>query len=96
MARETTDGCDEEVERVVRIAQSYPLLKPSRLERWLRYKQFKSEILKKMANVKGVVFFAKKNQLLEREMAAWLLWHKFHSGHESSAAGWKNKHDPGI
>jgi hypothetical protein len=33
MARETTDGCDEEVERVVRIAQSYPLLKPSRLER---------------------------------------------------------------
>ena len=33
MARETAEGCDEEVERVVRIAQSYPLLKPSRLER---------------------------------------------------------------
>ena len=42
-----------------------------------------------MANVKGVVSFANKNQLLEREMAAWLLWHEFHSGHESSAAGWK-------
>jgi len=95
MARETADGCDEEVERVVRIAQSHPLFKPSRLERWLRYKQSKSEILEKMANVKGVVFFANKNQLLEREMAAWLLWHEFHSGHESSAAGWKNKHDPG-
>jgi hypothetical protein len=28
------------------------------------------EILEKMANVKGVVFFANKNQLLEREMVA--------------------------
>ncbi len=91
MARETADGCDEEVERVVRIAQSHSLFKPSRLERWLRYKQSKSEILEKMANVKGVVFFANKNQLLEREMAAWLLWHEFHSGYESSAAGWKKQ-----
>ena len=68
MARETADGDDEEVERVVRIAQSHPLFKSSRLERWLRYKQSESEILEKMANVKGVVFFANKIQL-EREMA---------------------------
>jgi hypothetical protein len=60
MARETAGGCDEEVERAVRIAQSHPLLKPSRLERWLRYKQSKLEILEKMANVKGVVFFCQQ------------------------------------
>jgi hypothetical protein len=37
-----------------------------------------------------LVFFANKNQL-ERELAAWFLWQEFHSGHESSAAGWKNQ-----
>jgi hypothetical protein len=49
MVRETVDGGgggglrgDEEVERVVRIAQSYPLFKPSRLERWVCYKQSES------------------------------------------------------
>ena len=52
MVRETVDGGgggikrrwrgDEEVETVVRIAQSYPLFKPSRLERWVCYKQSES------------------------------------------------------
>ncbi|KAI9559783.1 hypothetical protein GHT06_013789 [Daphnia sinensis] len=59
---------DQEIERIIHIAQSHPLFKPSRLEQWLRFKQSEWEMIEKMANMKGVVFFADRTRL-ERVLA---------------------------
>jgi hypothetical protein len=40
----------------------------NRFANWIGYKQSESEMVEMMASVKGVVFFASRNQL-EREMA---------------------------
>ena len=66
-ARESDDD-DDEVERVVNIAKSHALFKPSRLDRWIRYKQAEGEMAGKMTNLTGITFLASQKQV-EKELA---------------------------
>ena len=54
---------NEQVEELIRIAENHPLFKPSRLNQWLLYKQFESEMTEIFAEVKGIAFLGKRNQL---------------------------------
>ncbi|EFX63505.1 hypothetical protein DAPPUDRAFT_112469 [Daphnia pulex] len=65
-ARETGD--ENEIEKAAKIAETHPLFKPTRLERWLRYKQAESEMAGKMKGVSDITFFDNQ-KLLEKKLA---------------------------
>ena len=65
-ARQSKIGDDDEVERVIKIVETHPLFKPSRLARWLKYKKDEAEMAAKLASINGVTFFASKSKLREK------------------------------
>lgn len=67
-ARETVNSDGENIKQIVEMAQNHPLFKPFRLERWLRYKQSELELAEKMIDMKGIMFFANRNEV-EKELA---------------------------
>jgi energy-coupling factor transporter ATP-binding protein EcfA2 len=62
------NGDENEIEKAANIAETHPLFKPTRLERWLRYKQAESEMAGKMKGVSDITFFANRKSL-EKELA---------------------------
>jgi hypothetical protein len=62
------NGDENEIEKAAKIAETHPLFKPTRLERWLRYKQAESEMAGKLTGVPGITFFANRKSF-ENELA---------------------------
>jgi energy-coupling factor transporter ATP-binding protein EcfA2 len=62
------NGDEHEIEKAAKIAETHPLFKPTRLERWLRFKQAESDMASKMKGVPGITFFDNQ-KLLEKELA---------------------------
>ena len=64
-ARQSEDGDDEEVEKVVDIVENLSLFHPSRLEQWLMFKELEFELLtSKMFSLNGITFLANRNKLV--------------------------------
>ena len=60
--------CGDVAARVAGIVEIHTLFRPSRLERWLEYKETEMEMVSKMVNLNGINFVSSQDQL-EREMA---------------------------
>ncbi|XP_046639892.1 uncharacterized protein LOC124321020 [Daphnia pulicaria] len=60
-ARQTGD--EEEIKKLVNIAETHSLFKPTQLKRWLRYKQAEFEMSRKMSTTNKIVFLNDKKQL---------------------------------
>ena len=61
--RESSDGSAEEFEKVLVVAESHLLFKPSRLKRWLFYEQAELKMADLVANVNGITFLDDVGQL---------------------------------
>ncbi|KAI9556598.1 hypothetical protein GHT06_016388 [Daphnia sinensis] len=57
------NGQQDEIERVISIAENHPIFKPSRLEQWLQYQQAETEMYEKISGMTNIVCLSNKNQL---------------------------------
>ncbi|KAK4015789.1 hypothetical protein OUZ56_030760 [Daphnia magna] len=65
-ARQT--GKEDEIERVAKIAENHAIFKPSRLERWLRFKQAEYEMSCKIGSITEIECLANEKEL-EKNLA---------------------------
>jgi hypothetical protein len=68
MARESTNSTDEEVKRVLDIAEGHQIFQPYQLEKWIRYKQSELEVTEMISAVKEINFVPSK-KLMEKKLA---------------------------
>ena len=62
---------NEQVEKIVNIAETHPLLQPSRLDLWLFFKKSEREMAETYSGLQGIAFLGMKSHLESKELAGY-------------------------
>ena len=79
-ARETSDDDDDEIKKIVDVAEKHPHFKLSGLKRWLEFKKAELEMAEKIGKTSGIAILANKREVdnelsaLDRKSYSLVMW----------------------